>query len=167
MVLSVASFFAFALLYNGFVTAEWTWTNVKDTPVFVAQKAMIDLADSDLFFYIGLGLEGFVEKAKTSLKDQNVKFIATAENVPEEDLHISTGHTHDEHEHEEEEHDDHQDSEHDSHVWLSPVISEQLATVIKDELINVMPEQEQLFTQNYETIYVNIFICKKNNFIFG
>ena len=41
------------------------------------QRMMIDLADSDLFFYIGLGLEGFVEKAKTSLKDQNVKFIAS------------------------------------------------------------------------------------------
>lgn len=116
------------------------------------QKAMINLADSDLFFYIGLGLEGFVEKAKTSLKDQNVKFIATADNVTEEDLHISTGHTHDDHEHEEEEHDHHHDNDHDSHVWLSPVISQQLAAVIKDELIKEMPEQEQLFTQNYDAL---------------
>ncbi|KAJ1350640.1 hypothetical protein KIN20_006476 [Parelaphostrongylus tenuis] len=42
MVLSLASFFVTALLYNGFVTADWTWTNVKDTPVFTAQKAMLD-----------------------------------------------------------------------------------------------------------------------------
>ncbi|VDM59554.1 unnamed protein product [Angiostrongylus costaricensis] len=42
MVLSVASFFVTALLYNSFVTAEWTWTNVKDTPVFTAQRAMVD-----------------------------------------------------------------------------------------------------------------------------
>ena len=28
------------------------------------QKDMIALADADLFFYIGLGLEGFVENAK-------------------------------------------------------------------------------------------------------
>lgn len=42
MFLSVLSFFVCALLYNGFVTAEWTWTNVKDTPVSIAQLAMID-----------------------------------------------------------------------------------------------------------------------------
>ena len=113
------------------------------------QRAMIDLAESDLFFYIGLGLEGFVEKAKTTLKDQNVTFISTADNVSEELLHISTGHAHDENE---EEHDDHEQSDHDSHVWLSPVISQQLAAVIKDELINAMPEQEQLFLDNYDTL---------------
>ena len=134
------------------------------------QRAMIDLADSDLFFYIGLGLEGFVDKAKTTLKEENVKFVETAENVSEEDLHISTGHTHaeaikeddhnhddDDHEHDEEghgeeHHEDHQHSDHDSHVWLSPVISKQLAAVIKDELIKAMPEQEQLFTQNYNVL---------------
>ncbi len=119
------------------------------------QRTMIDIADSDLLFYIGLGLEGFVEKAKTSLKDQHVTFISTADNVPEDLLHISTGHSHaelDDHDHEEEEHADHQDGEHDSHVWLSPVISQQLATVIKDELIKLMPEQEQLFTQNYDAL---------------
>ena len=37
-----------------------------------SQKDMIKLADSDLFFYIGLGLEGFVEKAKGTLKNENV-----------------------------------------------------------------------------------------------
>lgn len=129
------------------------------------QRAMIDLANSDLFFYIGLGLEGFVDKAKTTLKGENVKFIATADNVSEEDLHISTGHSHaaapkeeghdhehDEDGHEEENHEDHQHADHDSHVWLSPVISQQLAAVIKDELIKAMPEQEQLFTQNYDTL---------------
>ena len=121
------------------------------------QRAMIDLADSDLFFYIGLGLEGFVEKAKTTLKDEHVTFIATAENVSEEDLHISTGHSHaeatnEEEGHDEENHADHNHGDHDSHVWLSPVISQQLASVIKDELIKAMPEQEQLFTQNYDAL---------------
>lgn len=32
------------------------------------QKDMMALADADLFFYIGLGLEGFVENAKNTLK---------------------------------------------------------------------------------------------------
>uniref|UniRef100_A0A7I4YCM6 Phospholipid-transporting ATPase n=1 Tax=Haemonchus contortus TaxID=6289 RepID=A0A7I4YCM6_HAECO len=42
MILSVLSFFVCALLYNGFVTPDWTWTSVKDTPVHIAQHAMID-----------------------------------------------------------------------------------------------------------------------------
>lgn len=127
------------------------------------QKAMISLADSDLFFYIGLGLEGFVEKAKTTLKDQHVTFIATADHVTEEQLHISTGHSHaeeeeHEHEHEDEDHDDHNHSEHDSHVWLSPVISQQLAAVIKDELVKAMPEHEALFMQNYDALVQDLEI---------
>ncbi|PIO74913.1 hypothetical protein TELCIR_03064 [Teladorsagia circumcincta] len=42
MVLSVLSFFVCALLYNGYVTADWTWTSVKDTPVHIAQHAIFD-----------------------------------------------------------------------------------------------------------------------------
>ena len=37
------------------------------------QKDMIHLADADLFFYIGLGLEGFVSNAEKTLANENVK----------------------------------------------------------------------------------------------
>ena len=57
------------------------------------QKDMIALADSDLFFYIGLGLEGFVENAEKTMKNEHVKMIATAEAIPEEML--DEGHSHD------------------------------------------------------------------------
>ena len=50
------------------------------------QKDMIALADSDLFFYIGLGLEGFVENAEKTLKNEHVKMVATAEAITEEML---------------------------------------------------------------------------------
>ncbi len=56
------------------------------------QKDMIALADSDLFFYVGLGLEGFVDKAELTLKGEHVKMIATAEGIAEEMLH--EGHDH-------------------------------------------------------------------------
>ena len=46
-----------------------------------SQKDMMNLADSDLFFYIGLGLEGFVEKAKGTLKNEHVTLIPTAEDL--------------------------------------------------------------------------------------
>lgn len=133
------------------------------------QKDMMALADADLFFYIGLGLEGFVEKAKDTLANEHVKLVATADYVSEEKLHISTGHVHaegeeDDHNHEAESHEeeasdlliDHSGHEHDSHIWLSPVISQDLATVIKDELVAAMPEQEALFTENYEALIAEL-----------
>lgn len=55
------------------------------------QKDMMNLADADVFFYIGLGLEGFVEKAQSTLANENVTMVATADQIAEEDLHISTG----------------------------------------------------------------------------
>ena len=56
-------------------------------------KDMIALADSDLFFYIGLGLEVFVENAEKTMKGQHVKMIPVADNISEESL--GGGHDHD------------------------------------------------------------------------
>ena len=124
------------------------------------QKDMMKLADADLFFYVGLGLEGFVENAKKTLAKEDVTLIATADQVSDEQLAVSTGHTHDdeeeEHTHEEHEdgssHDDHDHGDVDPHVWLSPVISQDLALAIKNALVEKMPEQEDAFTANYETL---------------
>lgn len=114
------------------------------------QKDMMALADADLFYYIGLGLEGFVENAEKTLAKEDVKFVATAANVTEDQLDISTGHTHEEEANEEEHEHEHQ--EHDAHVWLSPIISQQLAHSIKEELVEALPEQEALFNENFEQL---------------
>ena len=123
------------------------------------QKDMMKLADADLFFYIGLGLEGFVENAKKTLAKEDVTMVATADQVSDEKLAISTGHKHDEkteavHDHEAEalSHEDHDHGDVDPHVWLSPVISQDLALSIKNALIEKMPEQEATFTANYEAL---------------
>ncbi|WP_339172746.1 zinc ABC transporter substrate-binding protein [Solibacillus sp. FSL R5-0691] len=124
------------------------------------QKDMMALADADLFFYIGLGLEGFVENAQKTLANEDVKLVATAADVTEDQLHISTGHTHAEHEeHDDHGHDDgeeHAHEEHDAHVWLSPVISQQLALTIKDELVDALPEHEATFNSNYEQLVTEL-----------
>lgn len=140
------------------------------------QKDMMSLADADLFFYIGLGLEGFVENAKETLKNEDVKLVATGSNLSEEELAVSTGHTHgeaigdnhdehnhveateenhDEHDHgeaTEEDHDEHNHGDIDPHVWLSPKNAQVLALSIKNELVAKMPEQEQTFNTNYEQL---------------
>ena len=132
------------------------------------QKDMMKLADADVFFYIGLGLEGFVENAKKTLANEDVSMVAMSDQLSDEELAVSTGHSHDEEEdHEDEHHDDHaatednhghdEHDEHDHgsvdpHVWLSPVISQDLALSIKNTLVEKMPAQEATFTANYDAL---------------
>ncbi|HAF0292594.1 TPA: adhesin, partial [Salmonella enterica subsp. enterica serovar Typhimurium var. 5-] len=110
-----------------------------------SQKDMMDLADADLFFYVGLGLEGFVDKAGKTLENEDVKMVPVAEG-----LHLDEGgheeeSEEDHEEHAEDEHAEHGDDEHahgdiDPHVWLDPVYANELALVIKDQLSEQMPE---------------------------
>lgn len=118
------------------------------------QKDMMKLADADIFFYIGLGLEGFVENAKKTLDKEDVSLVATADRVTDAKLATSTGHVHaedEEHEHDEHEH-DHAHGEIDSHVWLSPSISEDLAASILHTLSEKMPAEKENFTKNYDAL---------------
>lgn len=138
------------------------------------QQDMIGLADSDLFFYIGLGLEGFVENAEKTMKNEHVKMVATADAITEDMLgehdhdhedeaeHDDHGHEdeseHDDHGHEDEaEHDDHGHEGHDHgasdpHVWISPVLSDALAYSIKDALIEAAPDKKAVFEKNFEEL---------------
>ncbi|WP_160724079.1 metal ABC transporter solute-binding protein, Zn/Mn family [Bacillus sp. USDA818B3_A] len=108
-----------------------------------SQKDMMNLADSDLFFYIGLGLEGFVEKAEGTLKDENVELVATASKLK---LPTAAGSN------EEDEHEEHEHSDINPHVWLDPVYCKEMAAVIRDHLVSKMPENKDFFNKNYETL---------------
>ncbi|EDL64981.1 metal ABC transporter solute-binding protein, Zn/Mn family [Bacillus sp. SG-1] len=83
-----------------------------------SQKDMMELSDADLFFYIGLGLEGFVDKAESVLENENVKMVATGAEVAgsletEEVEHNEEGHTDEEEsEHSEEGHTDEKEADH-------------------------------------------------------
>lgn len=131
------------------------------------QKEMMQLADADLFFYIGLGLEGFVENAKKTLANEHVKMIATIDSVPEEQLEVSThDHEHEEateeehdHEHEaatEEGHEGHDHGGTDPHVWISPKISQNLALSIKNTLVETAPDHKETFEKNYEQLIAEL-----------
>ncbi|MBM7675553.1 metal ABC transporter solute-binding protein, Zn/Mn family [Gracilibacillus alcaliphilus] len=70
--------------------------------------------------------------------------------------HGEEGHNHDDHDHGEEghSHDDHDHEGHahgdeDPHVWLDPIRSIELARHIKDTLVDLKPEQEELFEANF------------------
>jgi zinc transport system substrate-binding protein len=110
-----------------------------------SQKDMMNLADSDLFFYIGLGLEGFVEKAKGTLKNEHVSLVPTANNLKLPKFDDSL----------EEEH-DHSNKDVNPHVWLDPIYSKEMAAVIRDRLIKQMPEQKELFNKNFQQLALKL-----------
>ncbi|WML59377.1 metal ABC transporter solute-binding protein, Zn/Mn family [Neobacillus sp. PS2-9] len=109
-----------------------------------SQKDMMNLADSDLLFYIGLGLEGFVEKAEGTLKNENVKLVSVADQLqlPKEDSTL--------HEEETDDHEHHGDV--NPHVWLDPIYSKEMAAVIRDRLTKEMPKNKDLFEANYQKL---------------
>ncbi|MFE4812519.1 metal ABC transporter solute-binding protein, Zn/Mn family [Peribacillus simplex] len=109
-----------------------------------SQKDIVKMAESDLFFYIGYNLEGFVTKAEPILSKEGVSTVAVGETV-----HL------DEHAHEEEH--SHEEDGHDHggvnpHLWLDPIYSIDMAKTIKDELTKKMPEQEEYFNNRFNEL---------------
>ena len=128
------------------------------------QQDMIKLAEADLMLYVGLGLEGFIGKAKDTLKDEKVQFIATSDSITDEELDAAAGPHEDEHEeeaHEAEsaEEDGHEGHEHgstDPHVWMSPVMSQKLAASIKESLVEQDPDHAKDYESNYEELVAEL-----------
>ncbi|MGG0409305.1 metal ABC transporter solute-binding protein, Zn/Mn family [Peribacillus simplex] len=117
-----------------------------------SQKDIVKMAESDLFFYIGYNLEGFVTKAEPILSKEGVSTIAVGETVHlDEDEHAhEEEHPHeDEHAHEE---DGHDHGGINPHLWLDPIYSIDMAKTIKDELTKKMPEQEEYFNSQFNKL---------------
>jgi zinc transport system substrate-binding protein len=127
-----------------------------------SQKDMMKIADADVFFYVGLGLEGFIEKVKGTFQNENVVLHAAGENIHLE--HDSTNH--EEENLEDEAHHD-EDSHHsedealdhggvDPHVWIDPFYAKELAESIKDQLTEQSPAHSETFEQNFEELAKNL-----------
>ncbi|MGD6959871.1 metal ABC transporter solute-binding protein, Zn/Mn family [Rossellomorea aquimaris] len=121
-----------------------------------SQKDMIKMADGDVFFYIGMGLEGFVEGSKSILENEDVVVVPTSEHV---ELNHEEGHgeeSAEEHEEHEDSHEDDHGDEHnhdvDPHLWLDPVYSKEMAKTIADTLSEEMPEHKEDFQANLDAL---------------
>lgn len=131
-----------------FVDVQSIYPPGTDEHVFEpTQKDMMSLAQADLFFYIGLGLEGFVQKSEKTLQKDDIQFISVADSLDLEQL--APGHSHEE----EHDHDHDHNSTVDPHVWLSPYLGTLLAEKIKDELADELPEYAEQFQANFATLY--------------
>lgn len=118
----------------------------------ISQKDMMKLADSDLFIYVGLGLEGFVKKAEQTLKNENVTLLAAGEHIQFEDHEDAHEDGHEQDAGHEKEDDGHNHGDIDPHVWIDPVYASDLAKTIKDELVKQLPEKKDQLEENYQVL---------------
>lgn len=109
-------------------------------------KEITDLANGDAFFYIGAGMEGFSDSARDALASQKILFIAVEDE--NESLFIEGNHEHDDHE--DEDHHDHGDL--DPHIWLDPLRMIEIGEIVKDTLIELNPNKEEVFTKNFASL---------------
>lgn len=120
-------------------------------------RELVKVAESDMLIYNGAGFEGFVEKAKESLKKQDVVFVNASRDIQ------SSGHEEENHEEENHEDGNHEEDEHgheeahghgdvDPHFWLDPVQAIQMAETIKKEMIALHPEKKDEFEANFQQL---------------
>ncbi len=86
----------------------------------------VALEEADLFFYNGLELEEWLPQAEATLQD-SARTVAIAENIDVDLLPILLG--------------DYEGSD-DPHVWMDPIKYARFIEVIRDELIELDPENK-------------------------
>jgi zinc transport system substrate-binding protein len=119
-----------------------------------SQKDMIKMAEGDVFLYVGMGLEGFVEKAKPILENEDVTVVPASKGIDIEHSEEEQGHEEEKHSEDEEAHADDHGHQHDGdpHIWLNPEYSKQMAEVIADTLSREMPEHKDDFQANLKEL---------------
>ncbi|MBN8210157.1 zinc ABC transporter substrate-binding protein [Bacillus sp. NTK071] len=110
-------------------------------------KTMTKLAESDIFIYNGAGMEGFAEAVKETLQNESVTVLEAADGI-----HI--GETEEEHENhaDEDSHDGHDHGDLNPHLWIDPILSIQLAENIKNTLVDLDPENQEKFEENFKAL---------------
>lgn len=118
--------------------------NVDEHSYEPSQRDMMKIVEADLFFHIGFGLEGFVNKTQSIMEEEGVKVVALGEEIQIEANHqISENHKH--------EHEQNDDSAHgpiDPHIWIDPIYAKQLAERITTHLSQSLPKHKDHFEKN-------------------
>lgn len=95
-------------------------------------REMLEIASGTAFFYLGFGMESFVEKAKSALSNSDLSFIEVGK-----DKRLFSR---DKNEHQ---------SHYDPHLWFDPLRMVTMAEIVKEELIQLYPAQEEIIDNNY------------------
>ena len=113
------------------------------------------LENADIIFWIGEGLENFLEKPLDTIskKAKKIEFLDVKgiKKLKFRDKNIFDEHDHDEHKHEEDEHDGHDDhghGEYDPHIWLDPENAKLMVKVITKELSELDSKNASIYEKN-------------------
>ncbi len=120
------------------------------------------LENADIIFWIGEGLENFLEKPLDTIskKAKKIEFLDVKgikklkfreKNIFDEHDHDEHKHEEDEHKHEEDEHDGHDDhghGEYDPHIWLDPENAKLMVKVITKELSELDSKNASIYEKN-------------------
>lgn len=113
-------------------------------------KEMITIAEADVFIYSTSYMETWVSAVLNTINGSDVMVIEAAEDIPlfEE---VADSHEHEDHK-EEEAHDDHNDHGHshaiDPHVWVDPILAQELVEKISNGVQAVDPEHAATYAEN-------------------
>jgi len=126
----------------------------------LTSKDMVKIAESDAFIYLGAGLEALAETSAEALSSQDVKLIEIGQHnelfMAAEDTHSDEAHTEEDEEpadhNEESGHEDHGHEGIDPHIWLDPLKMIELSRIIKDELIDINPNEEATYNENFAAL---------------
>ena len=108
-----------------------------------SQRDMINIAKSDLFVYSSDDLDPVAAKITKSMNNDDMK-LAVADDLNKKSLLEDDDD--DEHAHR------HGATSYDPHVWLDPVLDQQFAKKIKDDLIQKDPSHRTYYEQNYQAL---------------
>ena len=116
------------------------------------------LQNADLIFWVGEGLENFLEKPLKSIakKAEKIELMETKglKKLEFRERNIFEEHKHDEHKehgHKEDKHDDHHEhahGEYDPHIWLDPINAKAILSEMAEHLIEKDPNNASTYKSN-------------------
>ncbi|MEI3605525.1 zinc ABC transporter substrate-binding protein [Pseudogracilibacillus sp. SE30717A] len=114
-------------------------------------KEVTQIAKGDAFIFLGEGMEGFAESTSKALESQDVLLLEIGEH---KELFIEG--TDDHHEaHGDDDH-GHNHEDLDPHIWLDPIRMIEVGKIIKDTLVELNPERETQFEENFTGLKENM-----------
>ncbi|WP_299030661.1 zinc ABC transporter substrate-binding protein [uncultured Sulfitobacter sp.] len=141
------------------------------------------LRNADLVIWVGPGLTHWLEEPLDTLSGDAIRLtlmeVPQTQNLPIRDAteleeKHEEDHNHDDHDHGQKDHEDHAEHEEDDHAdhghehhgdidphgWLSPANAQIWAQAIADKLMQMDPENAQIYTANLETLTVELALLE-------
>lgn len=125
-------------------------------------RRIAELVSADIFFYIGIGMEPWADKAQSVLSESSVKTIELSRyldliRLDDNDEYEDEAYDkYSKHDHEYQESDGHEHGQYDPHVWLDPSNMRKIAGIVKEELIALDPDNREIYQINYNKYSMKI-----------